>query len=81
MKGGSAHLVGKQQIGDTLVPLLWDVGYDIETVSPRARDLVARYVLAQGERHPMEAIPGWHASERMNPDITPRYHLARDEPS
>jgi putative transposase len=81
MKGGSAHLAGKEGIGEISLPLLWDPGYNIETVSPRARDLVARYVLGQERRHPEEAIPGWHATDRMNAGITPRYSLANTEPS
>lgn len=73
LKGGSAHLAGKEGIGDIPLPLLWEEGYNLESVSPAARDKVGLYVLGQADHHPDEAIDGWHAAERMNPDITPRY--------
>lgn len=75
IKGGSAHLARKEGIGEIALPLLWAEGYNIDSVSHQSRDTVARYVLRQAEHHPEEAIPAWHATERMNPDITPRYRL------
>ncbi|MGH7523601.1 MAG: IS200/IS605 family transposase [Gemmatimonadales bacterium] len=39
--------------------LLWAPGYSITSVSERAVADVCRYVAAQFDRHPREAIPGW----------------------
>jgi REP element-mobilizing transposase RayT len=79
MKGGSSHLVRKEGIGALPMPLLWEEGYNLETVSPFARDRLGRYVLSQAEHHPDNAIPGWHAAARITPDISPRYHAIRVE--
>jgi putative transposase len=73
MKGGSSHRAGKEEIGGIALPLLWEEGYNLETVSPSARDRIGRYVLGQAEHHPEEAIVGWHAESTVRPDITPRY--------
>ena len=58
MKGGSAAIANKQ--GHTAQEeLKWAKGYNIESVSPRAIDIVCRYIDDQAEHHPDEAIPGW----------------------
>jgi REP element-mobilizing transposase RayT len=77
MKGGSAHLAGKEGIGSIALPLLWDPGYDLESVSPWQRESVGRYVLGQAEHHAEEAITGWQAEHRVREDITPRYRDLR----
>lgn len=73
MKGGSSHLAGKEGIGSITLPLLWDPGYDLESVSPWQRERTGRYVLGQAEHHPGEAITGWQAERRVREDLTPRY--------
>lgn len=73
MKGGSAHLAGKEGIGRIPLPLLWDEGYNLESVSPWAREKIGRYVLGQAEHHPEDAIAGWQAAAKISADLTPRY--------
>ncbi len=45
MKGGSSYLAGREGIGTVSLPLLWDEGYDLESVSPSALANVGDYVL------------------------------------
>jgi REP element-mobilizing transposase RayT len=56
LKGGSSVLASREGHCPGHLPLKWERGYDIESVSGRALDVVRRYVQGQPERHPEEAI-------------------------
>ena len=58
-KGGSAHQANVERLGHGADGLRWAKGYTLETVSPRALEVVRQYLRTQPERHPEEAIPGW----------------------
>ena len=56
LKGGSSVLASREGHCPAHLPLKWERGYDIESVSARALDVVRRYIRGQPERHPEEAI-------------------------
>ena len=57
LKGGTSVLVNRE-LGSTRVrPLRWAKGYNIDSISPKAVDLVRSYVRDQPRHHPNEVIP------------------------
>jgi REP element-mobilizing transposase RayT len=59
LKGGSATVAGREGHSTVARPLRWARGYSIDSISPRAVEIVRDYVLAQPEHHPAEAIERW----------------------
>lgn len=66
LEGGSAAVARKKGHSPVARPLRWARGYSIDSVSPRAVEIVRDYVLAQPEHHPAEAIERW-APRLTNP--------------
>jgi REP element-mobilizing transposase RayT len=60
LKGASSALAGKELGLSAEHQLRWAQGYTIQTISPRMVETVRDYVRHQAERHPQEAIAGWH---------------------
>jgi REP element-mobilizing transposase RayT len=54
MKGGTARDSSRSAAG-----IRWARGYNIQSVSIQAMDVVSAYVRDQHRHHPREAIPGW----------------------
>lgn len=59
LKGGSIVVARRQGIEPAAGPLHWARGYNLESVSPRALERVAAYVLTQPTHHPDQAIESW----------------------
>jgi len=58
MKGGTAVMLNRIR-GGSRPPIRWAKGYNVESISSRALDVVARYVRDQHHHHPGDAIPDW----------------------
>jgi REP element-mobilizing transposase RayT len=63
IKGGSAVLAEREGYSRRGMSLRWARGYNLESVSPRALELVRSYVETQAQHHPAEAIVGWPPPE------------------
>ena len=48
---------------ETIGPLSWGEGYDVETVGPQDEMRLRQHLRAQPFRHPDEAIGGWNGDE------------------
>jgi putative transposase len=59
MKGVTSRVAKR----DSICPITWADGYDIETVSPGDEMKIRHYLRAQPFRHPTEAIAGWQGDE------------------
>ncbi len=57
MKGGSAMIANRDHIAPRELPLKWEKGYNIESVSKRLLKELREYVRGQPTHHPNEAIP------------------------
>ncbi|HEX9691035.1 MAG TPA: IS200/IS605 family transposase [Gemmatimonadales bacterium] len=55
LKGASSRILNRDR-GDAPRPFRWASGYSLHSVSPRAREAVARYIRNQRLRHPL-SIP------------------------
>ena len=62
MKGVTSRVAKRESLG----PLSWADGYDIETVRPADEQKIRHYLRAQPFRHPEEAIEGWAGDERAH---------------
>ena len=66
MKGVTSRVAKR----DSICPISWADGYDIETVSPGDEMKIRHYLRAQPFRHPTEAIPGWQGDEYAMDETT-----------
>ncbi len=64
MKGVTSRVAKR----DSICPLSWADGYDIETVSPADEQKIRHYLRAQPYRHPVDVITGWAGDERAHGD-------------
>jgi len=55
-KGGSSVLINREGHADRQLPVRWEKGYAVHTVSWRAMRAVRTYVESQAQRHPDESI-------------------------
>lgn len=71
LKGGS-YTIANREGHAAHYHLKWAKGYNIESVSVRAVDPVAAYVVSQPRRHPTLAIAGWTADRRERDEVALR---------
>jgi REP element-mobilizing transposase RayT len=69
LKGASARVANRDGVAPPDLPLRWERGYDLRSVSPRALSSAADYVRRQGQRHPLRRIP--RASDSRHPEVGP----------
>ena len=62
MKGVTSRVAKR----DSICPLTWADGYDIETVSPADEQKIRHYLRAQPFRHPTEGISDWAGDEHAH---------------
>jgi putative transposase len=64
MKGVTSRVAKR----DSICPLSWADGYDIESVSPADEQKIRHYLRAQPYRHPDEVIVDWAGDEKAHGD-------------
>jgi len=62
-KGGSAAVARQEGHSPAALPLRWNKGYALQSVSPRALPQVRAYLRAQPRHYPDRAIVGWDGAE------------------